>query len=74
MERRALLGGEKMSSTMTSSPPPNIVVAQDDNDSYRTINDSMKAVPRNFRGRYVIYVKAGVYKEIVTVTVPNLTM
>jgi len=42
-------------------------VAKDGSGQYKTINDAVKAIPANHPGRYVIYVKAGVYNEIVSV-------
>ncbi|CAK9152844.1 unnamed protein product [Ilex paraguariensis] len=47
---------------------PNAVVAKDGSGQYRTISAALAAYPKNLRGRYVIYVKAGIYDESVTVT------
>lgn len=49
-------------------PVPNAVVAKDGSGKYRTIAAALAAYPKNLRGRYVIYVKAGVYNEYITVT------
>ncbi|XP_077239847.1 putative pectinesterase/pectinesterase inhibitor 28 [Tasmannia lanceolata] len=46
---------------------PNVVVAKDGTGNFKTINDALNAMPGNYRGRYVIYVKGGVYKEQVLV-------
>lgn len=47
-----------------SSPRPNLVVAQDGSGNYRTINAAIDAASKMTRsGRFVIYVKAGLYKE-----------
>ncbi|GMH28612.1 hypothetical protein Nepgr_030455 [Nepenthes gracilis] len=46
---------------------PNVVVAKDGSGQFRTINDALRAYPKGFKGRYVIYVKAGIYDEQVTV-------
>lgn len=46
---------------------PNAVVAKDGSGRFRTIGAALAAYPKNLRGRYVIYVKAGIYNEYVTV-------
>lgn len=47
---------------------PNAMVAKDGSGQFKTINAALAAYPKNLRGRYVIYVKAGVYNEYITVT------
>ncbi|XP_018716326.2 pectinesterase-like [Eucalyptus grandis] len=47
---------------------PNAVVAKDGSGHYSTIAAALAAYPKNNKGRYVIYVKAGVYNEYITVT------
>ncbi|PIN19466.1 Pectinesterase [Handroanthus impetiginosus] len=52
-------------------PQPNAVVAQDGSGQYKTISEALAAYPKNQKGtnlRYVIYIKAGVYDESITVT------
>ena len=46
---------------------PNVVVAIDGTGDFKSINEAVKAMPKNYTGRYIIYVKAGVYKEQVTI-------
>ncbi|XLU53229.1 hypothetical protein S245_047877 [Arachis hypogaea] len=48
---------------------PNVVVAKDGSGNFRTIQDAINSYPKakNFQGRYIIYVKAGIYKENCTV-------
>ncbi|CAN0906760.1 Putative pectinesterase/pectinesterase inhibitor 45 [Linum grandiflorum] len=46
---------------------PNAVVAKDGSGKFKTIGAALAGYPKNFKGRYVIYVKAGVYSEQVTV-------
>ncbi|KAI4338593.1 hypothetical protein MLD38_023631 [Melastoma candidum] len=47
---------------------PNAVVAKDGSGDFKTIAAALDAYPKNQRGRYIIYVKAGVYDEYITVT------
>lgn len=47
---------------------PNAVVAKDGSGDFKTINAALAAIPKDHRGRYVIYVKAGIYQENVIVT------
>lgn len=51
-----------------SNGNPNVVVAQDGSGNFKTINEALNAMPKEYTGRYVIYVKAGTYKESVMVT------
>ncbi|KAA8520497.1 hypothetical protein F0562_014753 [Nyssa sinensis] len=57
---------------LLQSPSPasqaNIVVAQDGSGNYKTINEAVSAASkRSGSGRYVIYVKAGTYRENVQI-------
>ncbi|KAF8401222.1 hypothetical protein HHK36_012151 [Tetracentron sinense] len=47
---------------------PNAVVAKDGSGQFKTIAAALAAYPKNHSGRYVIYVKAGIYNEHITVT------
>nr|AEK07905.1 pectin methylesterase [Allium cepa] len=55
---------------------PNVVVAQDGSGQFTTIMAAINAMPEQYDGRYVIYVKAGVYDEQVTIKreLKNITM
>lgn len=46
---------------------PNAIVAMDGSGQYKTITDGINSYPNNHQGRYIIHVKAGIYKEYVTV-------
>lgn len=47
---------------------PNVTVAKDGSGDFRTINEALAAMPAKYQGRYVIYVKEGIYDETVIVT------
>lgn len=45
----------------------NSVVAKDGSGNYKTVQEAVNAAPNNAQSRYVIYVKAGTYKEKVDI-------
>ncbi|KAK1291658.1 putative pectinesterase/pectinesterase inhibitor 28 [Acorus calamus] len=47
---------------------PNVVVAKDGSGNFKSISDALDAMPAQYSGRYVIYVKAGLYDESPMVT------
>lgn len=47
---------------------PNAVVAKDGSGQYKTIQHAIDAIPKDNKGRYIIYVKAGVYRENVIIS------
>ncbi|XP_014506723.1 putative pectinesterase/pectinesterase inhibitor 45 [Vigna radiata var. radiata] len=59
-----------------NKPPPNVTVAKDGSANFKTISEALNAVPAKFDGRYVIYVKEGIYDEPVKITkkMQNITM
>ncbi|KAH7513585.1 hypothetical protein ACOSP7_007823 [Xanthoceras sorbifolium] len=57
-----------LASKSNARATPNAVVAKDGSGQYKTIAAALAAYPKNLKGRYVIYIKAGVYNEYITVT------
>ncbi|KAM0855108.1 hypothetical protein ACQ4PT_049987 [Festuca glaucescens] len=55
---------------------PNVMVAKDGTGDFKNISAALDALPQNYSGRYVIYIKEGVYDETVNVTngMSNITM
>ncbi|KAG6668988.1 hypothetical protein I3843_01G203600 [Carya illinoinensis] len=52
----------------SSSVTPNVVVAADGSGDYKTVSEAVAAAPSNSKTRYVIRIKAGVYRENVEVS------
>nr|POE48296.1 pectinesterase 3 [Quercus suber] len=52
----------------SSSLTPNVVVAADGSGNYKTVSAAVAAAPDNGKTRYIIKIKAGVYRENVEVT------
>ncbi|CAL0316515.1 unnamed protein product [Lupinus luteus] len=48
-------------------PKPNVVVAQDGSGQFKTIKEAIDSYPKDLKGRYIIYVKAGVYDEYILI-------
>ncbi|TYI48115.1 hypothetical protein E1A91_D13G224200v1 [Gossypium mustelinum] len=46
---------------------PNAIVAKDGNGQFNTIGAALVAAPKNSNVRHVIYIKAGIYNEYITV-------
>uniref|UniRef100_A0A7N0ULF6 Pectinesterase n=1 Tax=Kalanchoe fedtschenkoi TaxID=63787 RepID=A0A7N0ULF6_KALFE len=60
-------GDRKLLASSNAQIKPNAVVAKDGSGQYKTIAAALAAYPKNNKGRYVIYVKAGIYDEYITV-------
>lgn len=63
-----------MASANNGDAKPDIVVAQDGSGDYKTIGEAMKAIPVKNTRRFVVYVKAGTYKEMVECKAQNVFM
>ena len=52
------------------------MVAKDGTGKYSTVNAAIAAAPQHSQKRFVIYIKTGIYDEIVVIenTKPNLTL
>lgn len=69
--------GDRKLLQSSSSPASqaNIVVAQDGSGDYTTVNAAVTAASKNKgSGRFVIYVKAGTYKENVEIKLSNIML
>ena len=49
------------------APPPNAVVALDGSGQFKSVKQAIDSYPKNFKGRFIIYVKAGVYNEYILI-------
>ncbi|XP_073141526.1 putative pectinesterase/pectinesterase inhibitor 45 [Henckelia pumila] len=60
----------------TTKITPNLTVAKDGSGNFTTISAALNAIPKKYTGRYVIYVKEGIYQENVVLTkeMVNVTM
>ncbi|KAL6188379.1 hypothetical protein ACLB2K_039772 [Fragaria x ananassa] len=70
LDRKLIAKQNKQNNKNAGNGPavkPNAVVAKDGSGQYKTIGAALAAYPKGFQGRYVIYVKAGIYNEYVTV-------
>ncbi|GKV31456.1 hypothetical protein SLEP1_g40141 [Rubroshorea leprosula] len=44
---------------------PDVIVAKDGSGKYKTVNESLQDIPKNGNKTFVIYIKKGVYDEII---------
>jgi len=63
-DRRILDEAEEERKELT----PNVTVAKDGSGQFPNISAALDALPKSYTGRYVIYIKEGVYDESVNVT------
>lgn len=64
-DRRLLQGSG--GGTPVTNPPPDVTVATDGSGNYRTVSEAVAAAPGGSRKRYIIKIKAGVYRENVEI-------
>ncbi|XP_050216827.1 pectinesterase-like [Mercurialis annua] len=50
-----------------TNPTPNVVVAADGSGNFRTVSEAVAAAPSRSSSRYIIRIKAGVYRENVDI-------
>ncbi|XP_062174869.1 pectinesterase 2-like [Alnus glutinosa] len=68
-------GDRKLLQSSSPASQANIVVANDGSGNYKTIKEAVTAASkRSGSGRYVIYVKAGTYKENVEIKLKNIML
>ncbi|WJX40380.1 pectinesterase [Trifolium repens] len=69
-ERRVLKAAADNRSTL------NVTFAKDGSGDFKTISEALAAIPKTYTGRYMVFVKEGVYNEQVAVTkkMQNVTM
>ncbi|KAL5983685.1 hypothetical protein ACLOJK_017776 [Asimina triloba] len=60
-ERRHML------SLSANNLKPDVIVAKDGSGQFKTINEALSTIPKKGKTPYVIYIKAGVYAEQVTI-------
>lgn len=53
--------------TGPAKPKPNLTVAKDGSGDFKTIKEALEKVPQKSEENFVIYIKAGIYKEYITV-------
>ncbi|MED6110947.1 hypothetical protein PIB30_047755 [Stylosanthes scabra] len=66
----------RMLKAADNKPKANVTVAKDGSGDFKTISEALAAMPKTYEGRYVIYVKEGVYDETVIITqkMQNVTL
>ncbi|CAL0325476.1 unnamed protein product [Lupinus luteus] len=69
-------GDRRVLKAADDKPTPNVTVAKDGSGNFKTISEALNAIPETYKGRYVVFVKEGVYDETVTITkkMQNITL
>ncbi|KAJ1397967.1 Pectinesterase, catalytic [Sesbania bispinosa] len=61
------VGGANSGHSTGGGLMPNAIVAKDGSGQFKTILDAINSYPKNHQGRFIIYVKAGIYDEYILV-------
>lgn len=67
-------GDRKLLQSSSPGSRANVVVAKDGSGKYTTLSAAINAAPKSSSGRYVIYVKAGIYNEQVEIKAKNIML
>ncbi|KAF7844835.1 pectinesterase 2-like [Senna tora] len=67
-------GDRKLLQSASAASQANVVVAKDGSGKYTTLKEAVDNAPKSSNGRYVIYVKAGVYNEQVEIKANNIML
>ncbi|KAJ9181883.1 hypothetical protein P3X46_005929 [Hevea brasiliensis] len=59
---------ERILAETAATIKPDMTVAQDGSGQYKTINEAVKNIPKKRNTTFVLYIKAGIYKEQVTIS------
>ncbi|XP_054803640.1 pectinesterase 2-like [Prosopis cineraria] len=67
-------GDRKLLQSSSPSSQANVIVAKDGSGHFTTVSAAIGAAPKSNSGRYVIYVKAGIYNEQVEIKLKNIML
>ncbi|XP_049355122.1 pectinesterase-like [Solanum verrucosum] len=68
VNRRLLNAHERMLHEVNSNGlKPNVIVAIDGSGQYKSINEALRVVPKKNTQKFVIFIKAGIYKEYIDI-------
>ncbi|XP_052112809.1 pectinesterase 2 isoform X5 [Arachis duranensis] len=67
-------GDRKLLQASSPASQANVVVAKDGSGKYTTVMAAINAAPKSSSGRYVIYVKGGIYNEQVEIKTNNIML
>ncbi|KAG5042121.1 hypothetical protein JHK87_006036 [Glycine soja] len=67
-------GDRRLLQASSPASKANAVVAKDGSGKYTTVSEAVNAAPKSNSGRYVIYVKGGIYDEQVEIKANNIML